>query len=150
MRRVLFLLAALVALLVPAPAGAQAQDIGWVLGGYSAVHLTIDYADGVHIVADRCQTSCADTLVVANWWLPVFCTWAGMSSGDGAGEPLTIRLQSADPFRSCVPSGMAWSDGWNTEGYAYGHAWYTDVREQWVFPRDSSWPWSRGTIVRIW
>ena len=32
-------------------------------------------------------------------------------------EDFARRLQSADPYRSCVPSGMAWSDGWNDDGF---------------------------------
>jgi hypothetical protein len=150
MRRVLLLVAPLLAFIVPARAGAQAQDIGWYLAGFSATHWTADLDEGLHIVVDRCQTSCADTVGVINWWLPANCRIVGLTAGDGAGEPLTVRLGSYDPYRSCLPGDMAWSDGWNSDGFAWGHEWYVDRREQWVFPRDSAWPWSRGTVVRIW
>lgn len=150
MRRVLLLAALLLVLVVPGSAGAQAQDVGWWLAGYSATHWTMDLADGTHIVVDRCQTSCADTAGIINWWLPAQCQIVGLAEGDGVGTPLTIRLASSDPYRSCIPGGMAWSDGWNDDGFRWEHPWYVDAREQWVFPRDSSWPWSRGTVVRVW
>lgn len=150
MRRVLSLVVPLLALIVPSSAGAQAQDVAWWLGGYSAVHATLDMVDGTHLVIDRCMSSCSDTAVVVDWWLPAFCTLSGVSEGDGAGTPLTLRLVSWDPYRSCVPHGMAWSDGWNDEGFAWNHPWFVDSREQWAFPRDNAWPWSRGTVVRIW
>lgn len=150
MRRVLLLVAPLLAFIVPARAGAQQQDIGWYVAGFGATHWTVDLDEGMHIVIDRCQTSCADTLGIVNWWLPGFCRIVGLAAGDGAGEPLTVRLASYDPYRSCIPADMAWSDGWNDDGFMWEHPWYVDAREQWVFPRDSAWPWSRGTVVRIW
>lgn len=150
MRRVLLLVVPLLALIVPSSAGAQQQDVAWWLAGYSATHWTADTDAGLHLVADRCITSCSDTAVVVDWWLPGFCRLVGLSEGDGAGTPLTLRLASSDPYRSCIPDGMAWSDGWNDDGFRWEHPWFVDVREQWVFPRDSSWPWSRGAVVRIW
>lgn len=150
MRRVPLLVAPLLAFLMPAEAGAQAQDVGWWLAGYSATHWTFDGEWGTHFVADRCQLTCADTLTIVDWWLPANCSLSRVDQGDGQGTPLTVWLTSSDPYRSCIPDGMAWSDGWNDDGFAYVHPWYVDARELWVFPRDSSWPWSRGTVVRVW
>lgn len=135
---------------VPAAAGAQQQDVGWWLAGYSATHWTVDWTDGTHFVADRCQTSCSDTTPVVDWWLPSYCLISSVSEGDGAGNPLTVRLQSSNPYRACLPSGSAWSDGWAVEGSSWVHPWYGRIDEQWVFPRDQTWPWSRGSVVRIW
>lgn len=144
MRRLLVAVVAATALLWPQPVGAQDnRDLFWALTAspWHVAHgvqgtipawnenyvlVRIVWADGGHVF-------------VAGLRFDPWCELT-IEPGDMAGTSLRIRLRSVIPTGSCAPGAgvYPWTDGW-----------YAQATEGYVFPRDASLPWSRGTVVEV-
>lgn len=159
-RRLVATLSALAALspLQAARAGAQAYELGWWLKASGSVQVV---ADANHLWAVGYDNQGNQIGRLWDVWLDWYCRVGAVTSGDDAGTPFRIRLESpAGSGAGCLPSGDGtpnyWTQfyGWSTgTGTWSGQNWYSPyyVAEYtvYVFPRDAATVESRGTLVEI-
>lgn len=126
-------------------AGGQLGDLLWTTTAYGSAHCTVDRNN---VVCARFGSDPNAPVYVFRAWLPGWCQFAGYASGDAAGTPLRVWLQSNERAQSCIATPWGWADGgWQIDGTNYVDArWVSESTVQ-VFGRDGAW--AVGTVLEI-